>query len=198
MIVSHDRKEATLAMFHNNNYRIEGVAISNQLISRCLGVFHAGPPHIIILLLKLPGILDQIMRQKPNHGMDWSVKTKQVFSRSLLKSTKDFTLVSKHTSKTKGDCQNYYYGSFKQTSDYAVLKRKIKKSLERELDDQSSDECVRCNEVGNLIVCSICQKSFHLNCCKPPLVEVPEGEWFCDICDPKEDKVEDSLTEVFV
>ena len=29
-----------------------------------------------------------------------------------------------------------------------------------------------------------CQKEAHLYCLQPPLFHVPEGEWYCDTCDP--------------
>ena len=30
--------------------------------------------------------------------------------------------------------------------------------------------------------CDQCPASFHLDCLNPPLVEVPEGDWFCNAC----------------
>ena len=33
------------------------------------------------------------------------------------------------------------------------------------------------------MACDRCDRASHIQCCKPPLESVPEGEWFCPICE---------------
>ncbi|KAL3782141.1 hypothetical protein ACHAWO_007501 [Cyclotella atomus] len=34
----------------------------------------------------------------------------------------------------------------------------------------------------NMLMCDGCDELFHLNCLDPPLDDIPEGEWLCDLC----------------
>lgn len=128
---------------------------------------------------KIDGILDKVMQQTPNHGMDWPLETKEEFSRMMSKRHKDFYEVADRINKKAGDCQNYYYTCFKRNQQYLKLKAK------RQRVAITSDECVRCKDVGELICCEQegCNNFYHLHCVQPPLNEVPEGQWFCDDCE---------------
>ena len=160
-IVPHDRKEAALKLFHENDYRISG------------------------------SVLDKIMHHPPNHGMNWSSETKQAFSQAMIQENKKFTAVSKIIHESVGNCQNFYYGCFKRTPDYSKMKRSIKKkkkklnisNLESSSSISSGGECVICNEFGELIYCDICEQMYHLHCASPQLLEIPEGDWFCQDCE---------------
>ena len=66
------------------------------------------------------GILDKVMREEPNHGMNWSPASKKNFT-SNIDRKKDFTKVAKAMSKDKGVCQAYYYSSFKNTVSLSLL-----------------------------------------------------------------------------
>lgn len=44
------------------------------------------------------------------------------------------------------------------------------------------DICDSCGEGGELLCCDKCPSSFHLECLNPPLLSVPEGDWFCNPC----------------
>ncbi|CAG4956953.1 unnamed protein product [Colias eurytheme] len=46
--------------------------------------------------------------------------------------------------------------------------------------------CRRRTDPDNMLLCDGCNKGHHLYCLKPPLAKVPEGDWFCDQCKPKE------------
>lgn len=46
----------------------------------------------------------------------------------------------------------------------------------------NSDECYICFTGGSLICCDLCDKSFHLGCHIPPLLEVPFGTFECCEC----------------
>ncbi|XP_054615497.1 nucleosome-remodeling factor subunit BPTF isoform X2 [Dunckerocampus dactyliophorus] len=47
---------------------------------------------------------------------------------------------------------------------------------------QYDDHCRVCHRLGDLLCCETCQAVYHLECVKPPLEEVPEDEWQCEIC----------------
>ncbi|XP_052374990.1 nucleosome-remodeling factor subunit BPTF-like isoform X7 [Oncorhynchus keta] len=47
---------------------------------------------------------------------------------------------------------------------------------------QYDDHCRVCHRLGDLLCCETCSAVYHLECVKPPLVEVPEDEWQCEIC----------------
>uniref|UniRef100_A0A2H1VPS5 Bromodomain adjacent to zinc finger domain protein 1A n=1 Tax=Spodoptera frugiperda TaxID=7108 RepID=A0A2H1VPS5_SPOFR len=46
--------------------------------------------------------------------------------------------------------------------------------------------CRRKTDPDNMLLCDGCNKGHHLYCLKPKLTKVPEGDWFCDVCKPKE------------
>nr|XP_019939676.1 PREDICTED: nucleosome-remodeling factor subunit BPTF isoform X5 [Paralichthys olivaceus] len=44
------------------------------------------------------------------------------------------------------------------------------------------DHCRVCHRLGDLLCCETCSAVYHLECVKPPLQEVPEDEWQCEVC----------------
>lgn len=49
--------------------------------------------------------------------------------------------------------------------------------------NNNDDFCSSCGGTGIFICCDLCPKSFHLLCCSPPLLEVPEDDdWNCCEC----------------
>ncbi|KAF9456066.1 regulator of chromosome condensation 1/beta-lactamase-inhibitor protein II [Collybia nuda] len=54
------------------------------------------------------------------------------------------------------------------------------------IDVQAPQLCVPCGkengEDDSPLECDKCDAPYHLGCLKPPLTEVPEGEWFCVNC----------------
>ena len=52
----------------------------------------------------------------------------------------------------------------------------------RKPEDLHNDLCQACGEIGDLLCCDRCNLVYHLNCLEPPLLEVPEGDWFCPFC----------------
>eukprot|EP00096_Caligus_rogercresseyi_P009103 TRINITY_DN3029_c0_g1_i3.p1 TRINITY_DN3029_c0_g1~~TRINITY_DN3029_c0_g1_i3.p1 ORF type:complete len:1517 (+),score=584.82 TRINITY_DN3029_c0_g1_i3:77-4552(+) len=46
--------------------------------------------------------------------------------------------------------------------------------------------CRRKSEPENMLLCDGCDRGHHMKCLKPPLKTVPEGDWFCDTCKPKQ------------
>eukprot|EP00956_Cyclotella_meneghiniana_P012114 scaffold17189_cov67-Cyclotella_meneghiniana.AAC.5 len=134
---------------------------------------------------KLNGILPQIMEQRAKHGMDWSVRTKEAFQKSIIKSRKNFASVAREVNRPISECQDYYYGTFKLMSEYSKLKEALKQDVQNETTIQQLNWCVQCNECGKeMISCAICEMYFHFTCCKYP----PKGAdvWFCNDCDPQD------------
>ncbi|XP_037293996.1 bromodomain adjacent to zinc finger domain protein 1A isoform X2 [Manduca sexta] len=46
--------------------------------------------------------------------------------------------------------------------------------------------CRRKTDPDSMLLCDGCNKGHHLYCLKPKLTKVPDGDWFCDVCRPKE------------
>ncbi|KAJ0972019.1 hypothetical protein J5N97_019978 [Dioscorea zingiberensis] len=65
----------------------------------------------------------------------------------------------------------------------------VKRKEDVESDDNylEVEECRICFEVGIsvMVECDDCLGGFHLNCLKPPLNKVPEGDWFCGYCEAR-------------
>ena len=49
-------------------------------------------------------------------------------------------------------------------------------------DDFDPEECFICFDGGEIILCDYCNRSYHLECHRPPLKEVPEGKFRCMEC----------------
>ena len=64
----------------------------------------------------------------------------------------------------------------------------VSESEESEVDEfrEPDMECRFCKEPGSaaeeLIACSICYHSYHLDCLDPPLRYPPRGTWYCQVC----------------
>ncbi|KAL1528118.1 hypothetical protein AB1Y20_009482 [Prymnesium parvum] len=48
-----------------------------------------------------------------------------------------------------------------------------------EPEDTNDNFCFRCGNGGDLILCDVCERSYHLFCMDPPLEQAPEGDWEC-------------------
>lgn len=58
------------------------------------------------------------------------------------------------------------------------------------------DHCRVCYHLGDLLCCETCSAVYHLECVKPPLLQVPEEEWQCEVCVAhRVPGVDDSVTE---
>jgi hypothetical protein len=47
---------------------------------------------------------------------------------------------------------------------------------------ESEDFCSACKGQGEFLCCEGCPRVFHLLCCDPPRVEVPDGSFYCYEC----------------
>ncbi|XP_019448316.1 PREDICTED: origin of replication complex subunit 1-like isoform X2 [Lupinus angustifolius] len=75
-----------------------------------------------------------------------------------------------------------YDGGEFGVGDDVYVKRKY--GLSDEDVDPVVEECRICFDSGSevMIECDHCLGGFHLTCLKPPLNEVPEGDWMCGFC----------------
>ncbi|KAK1282070.1 hypothetical protein QJS10_CPB22g01379 [Acorus calamus] len=77
-----------------------------------------------------------------------------------------------------------YDGAEFEVGDDVYVKRK--ESGDDDDDDPELEDCRVCFESGRetMIECDRCLNGFHLGCLRPPLKEVPEGDWVCMFCEP--------------
>jgi hypothetical protein len=83
-------------------------------------------------------------------------------------------------------------GSKKSKSKFIKQKKNQGNDIEEAnyVEDAPLTACCICNGTEDedlTILCDgpNCSKETHMYCLQPPLLDVPEGEWFCDTCDPK-------------
>ncbi|GMJ07096.1 UNFERTILIZED EMBRYO SAC 13, origin of replication complex 1B [Hibiscus trionum] len=69
-----------------------------------------------------------------------------------------------------------------EVGDNVYVKRREDASSDGEVPEM--EECRLCFKAGRnvMIECDDCLGGFHLKCLKPPLKEVPEGDWVCGFC----------------
>ncbi|GMH13008.1 hypothetical protein Nepgr_014849 [Nepenthes gracilis] len=78
-----------------------------------------------------------------------------------------------------------YDGSQFEVGDDVYIKRRENAISDDEIPEV--EECRVCFRAGRnvMIECDECLGGFHLNCLKPPLKQVPEGDWICGFCEAK-------------
>ena len=57
----------------------------------------------------------------------------------------------------------------------------------------NNEYCAVCKIGGNLLLCDNCVRSYHLECLKINEEDLPEGKWFCPLCNSKKDKTINEL-----
>lgn len=79
-----------------------------------------------------------------------------------------------------------YDGGEFEVGDNVYVRRREDASSDEELVEE--EECRMCFKTGKgvMIECDDCLGGFHLKCLKPPLKEVPEGDWICGFCEARE------------
>ncbi|XP_041946973.1 remodeling and spacing factor 1 isoform X4 [Alosa sapidissima] len=97
--------------------------------------------------------------------------------------------------------------------DYKVEKRprRTRNRRERNTDDSDTssdddlppndDPCKHCglpNHPELILLCDSCDSGYHTACLRPPLMIIPDGEWFCPPCQHKLlcEKLEEQLTNL--
>ncbi|KAK9125499.1 hypothetical protein Scep_014345 [Stephania cephalantha] len=78
----------------------------------------------------------------------------------------------------------YDGGEFEVGDDVYVKRREDVSSDE---EDPEVEDCRICFKSGRALMleCDGCLGGFHLKCLKPPLKEVPEGDWICTFCEAR-------------
>ncbi|KAL0435415.1 UNVERIFIED_CONTAM: Origin of replication complex subunit [Sesamum radiatum] len=93
------------------------------------------------------------------------------------------------SASNKGKKRVYYKkviydgGEFSAGDDVYVKRREDGSSDD---EDPEVEECRVCFKPAGkriMIECDDCLNGFHLTCLKPPLKEVPEGDWICNYCE---------------
>ena len=56
--------------------------------------------------------------------------------------------------------------------------------------------CSKTDRPESLLLCDDCDDAYHLECLKPVLLAVPDGDWYCPLCEHK--RLCDNLIEKFI
>ena len=54
---------------------------------------------------------------------------------------------------------------------------------------ENQEYCEVCQQKGEIILCDICPRSYHLSCLDPELEEAPGGKWYCPQCETERSKL---------
>ena len=84
------------------------------------------------------------------------------------------THVHMHTHKLQ---HHQYDGSNKAASDAE------EEEEEGDSEGEHADYCHICKDGGELLCCDTCPLAYHLVCLKPPIKEIPDGDWRCPRCE---------------
>lgn len=52
-------------------------------------------------------------------------------------------------------------------------------------EDKPCERCEKSNDPDWILLCDMCDGGYHTSCCLPPLMVVPDGDWFCPPCEHK-------------
>lgn len=52
-------------------------------------------------------------------------------------------------------------------------------------EDKPCSRCDKSNDPESILLCDMCDDGYHLACCIPPLMIIPDGDWFCPSCEHK-------------
>ena len=97
--------------------------------------------------------------------------------------TTSSSTVSDSTAAKEGGAVAKSYGAAEAaTSDRRVAKVPGKTVEEETWTDFDPDECFICFDGGEIVLCDYCDRSYHLQCHRPPLKRVPDGEFKCMEC----------------
>ncbi|KAL1451374.1 hypothetical protein WDU94_005758 [Cyamophila willieti] len=67
-------------------------------------------------------------------------------------------------------------------TDQILITSPVREDLIHEGGFQYDDHCRVCHRVGELLCCETCPAVFHLECVDPPLRDVPQEDWQCNLC----------------
>lgn len=52
-------------------------------------------------------------------------------------------------------------------------------------EDKPCGRCDKSNDPEWILLCDMCDDGYHTTCCVPPLMYVPDGDWYCPTCEHK-------------
>jgi hypothetical protein len=133
---------------------------------------------------KTEKVKDIIKTMKIYDGSDWSAEQKEKYHSEMFRLRKSIVDVARSMGCGNNVSYAYYLGKFKKSDDYRLLKSICEEERLEKLaaSDQGLDACGICGDGGSLLICDGCEGEYHMTCLRPPLVNVPEGAWFCDSC----------------
>uniref|UniRef100_A0A182FGM4 Nucleosome-remodeling factor subunit NURF301 n=1 Tax=Anopheles albimanus TaxID=7167 RepID=A0A182FGM4_ANOAL len=67
-------------------------------------------------------------------------------------------------------------------TDQLLVTSSVRDDMTQEGPIRYDDHCRVCHRVGDLLCCETCPAVFHLECVEPPLVDIPNGDWQCNLC----------------
>ncbi|WAQ96933.1 NU301-like protein [Mya arenaria] len=67
-------------------------------------------------------------------------------------------------------------------TDLFLTTNKVREEILMEGNIHYDDHCRACHKLGDLLCCETCSAVYHLACVEPPLEEVPDDDWLCNIC----------------
>lgn len=67
-------------------------------------------------------------------------------------------------------------------TDQFLISTIVRDDLIREGPIHYDDHCRICHKLGDLLCCETCPAVFHLDCVDPPLVNIPTGDYQCNLC----------------
>lgn len=130
------------------------------------------------------GFNNDMKAAKPLDGSDWTDAERDTFRDAIFEHRKDLPAVAKELGKSVCNVYTYYLSTYKPSDDYRLLKVVCQQETKEKEPDALADDdiCQICKEGGHLLICDGCDLSYHTTCLRPPLKEVPDGEWHCDYC----------------
>uniref|UniRef100_A0A0A9WL59 Nucleosome-remodeling factor subunit NURF301 n=2 Tax=Lygus hesperus TaxID=30085 RepID=A0A0A9WL59_LYGHE len=67
-------------------------------------------------------------------------------------------------------------------TDQFLITNPVREDLIHEGNFTYDDHCRICHRVGDLLCCETCPAVYHLECVDPPLIDIPQEDWQCNIC----------------
>ncbi|KAI3827567.1 hypothetical protein L1987_01644 [Smallanthus sonchifolius] len=76
---------------------------------------------------------------------------------------------------------------------HGVLERRISTKKPTDFNNnvwcmKACKVCDRLTKTLKMLICDLCEESFHMSCCNPVVKKVPVGDWFCNSCSRKKSK----------
>ncbi|KAI0212981.1 hypothetical protein LSAT2_002033 [Lamellibrachia satsuma] len=92
-----------------------------------------------------------------------------------------------------GSTEHASAAAMEEVSERQEVQSQLNTTTDEQMEDKNDDECALCGDVGELICCESCPKSFHKWCHIPVITTVPSGPWCCGLCTKEEDVCLDAL-----